>query len=126
LNYITLKDWLPSSIYVFISASNNLFTFPFFLQLIEEDMDLQMQKFDELNERGHEIVDVEADEMVVNKINAQLEEFQERWENLVHQMEHQSKEVGWWILQAFKAAFYLIKKYGACSKATGTYTYNCT
>ncbi|XP_064628408.1 dystrophin-like isoform X4 [Lineus longissimus] len=64
------------------------------LKRIEEDMDQQMQKFDELNERGHEIVDVVgADEMVVKKINAQLEEFQERWENLVHQMEHQSKEI---------------------------------
>ena len=57
-------------------------------------MDVQVQKFDDLNDDGQELVRyMETDEGAVSRINAQLEEFQERWENLVGQMELQSKEV---------------------------------
>ena len=58
-------------------------------------MDVQMQHFDEMNDRGEELVMlVNNDPAAVEKINSQLQEFQERWDNLVQQMEYQSKEVG--------------------------------
>lgn len=68
----------------------------FMTQHIEHEMDLQVQNFDDLNDRGQELVALlNNDPDTVQKINAQLQEFQERWDNLVQQMEYQSKEVGY-------------------------------
>jgi hypothetical protein len=58
-------------------------------------MDQQMSNFDQLNECGQEIVQLcPGDVTMVTSINNQLEEYQERWENLVRQMEYQSNQVG--------------------------------
>ena len=71
-----------------------MLVFACFLQHIEQDMDLQVQNFDDLNDHGQELVSYLNNEPeAVQKINAQLQEFQERWDNLVQQMEYQSKEV---------------------------------
>lgn len=57
-------------------------------------MDLQVQRFDDLNDRGQELVGLLNNEpSTVEKINAELQQFQERWDNLVQQMEIQSKQV---------------------------------
>ena len=57
-------------------------------------MDTQVARFDGLNDRGQELVVLlNNDPGTVNKINAQLQEFQERWDSLVQHMEYQSKEV---------------------------------
>ena len=61
---------------------------------IENDMDVQVQRFDDLNDRGQELSQlINSDAAAVERINSQLLEFQERWDNLVQQMEFQSKEV---------------------------------
>ena len=63
-------------------------------QAIENDMDVQVQRFDDLNDRGQELAQlINSDPVAVERINNQLLEFQERWDNLVQQMEFQSKEV---------------------------------
>ncbi len=65
------------------------------------DMDVQVQRFDDLNDRGHDLVQyINNDPDAVQRINSELQEFQERWDNLVQQMEWQSKEV-----EAFKLQF---------------------
>ena len=57
-------------------------------------MDLQVQRFDELNDRGQELVGLLNNEpSTVERINNDLLHFQERWDSLVQQMEQQSKEV---------------------------------
>ena len=56
-------------------------------------MVVQVQRFDELNECGQQIVQYVDNQSAIDKISSQLEEFQERWERLVLQMEYQSKEV---------------------------------
>ena len=57
-------------------------------------MDVQVQRFDDLNDRGQELSQlINSDAAAVERINSQLLEFQERWDNLVQQMEFQSKEV---------------------------------
>lgn len=62
-------------------------------QSIETDMVEQVQRFDELNECGQQIVQYVDNEETVQKISSQLESFQERWEKLVRKMELQSKQV---------------------------------
>ena len=60
-------------------------------------MDTQVQRFDELNDLGAELVGIlDSNPNAVEKINTHLQEFQERWDNIVHQMEYQSKQVGRW------------------------------
>ncbi|KAK2181696.1 hypothetical protein NP493_384g04000 [Ridgeia piscesae] len=57
-------------------------------------MDVQVQRFDDLNDRGQELAQlINSDPAAVERINGQLLEFQERWDNLVQQMEFQSKEI---------------------------------
>ncbi|XP_041352153.1 dystrophin-like isoform X2 [Gigantopelta aegis] len=63
------------------------------LKSIEKDMVVQVQRFDELNECGQQIVQYVDNQSAIDKISSQLEEFQERWEHLVLQMEYQSKEI---------------------------------
>ncbi|KAK3089530.1 hypothetical protein FSP39_004327 [Pinctada imbricata] len=63
------------------------------LKAIETDMVVQVQRFDELTECGQQIVQYVDNEEAVQKITSQLEGFQERWERLVQQMEHQSKKI---------------------------------
>ena len=69
------------------------------LEAIENDMDRQVARFDELNDRGQELVLLlNHDAATVVRINEQLQAFQERWDSLVQHMEQQSKEVsrrGW-------------------------------
>lgn len=64
-----------------------------YAQAIETDMVEQVQRFDELNECGQQIVQYVDNEQTVQQISSQLEGFQERWEKLVRQMELQSKQV---------------------------------
>ena len=65
-----------------------------FSQAIENDMDFQVARFDELNDRGQELVGLlNNDASTINRVNQQLLEFQQRWDDLVVQMERQSKEV---------------------------------
>ena len=59
-------------------------------------MDVQVERFDALNDVGQDLVqllDGQQQEAVVGGINAQLQLLQERWDHLVHLMEHKSKEV---------------------------------
>ena len=64
------------------------------LQAIENDMDRQVARFDELNDRGQELVQLlNNDAGTVVTINEHLQRFQERWDSLVQHMEQQSKEV---------------------------------
>lgn len=53
-----------------------------------------MKYFDELNDLGIELVQyIGGDESSIQSINGQLQDCQERWDNLVQQMEHKSKQV---------------------------------
>ena len=64
------------------------------LEAIENDMDRQVARFDELNDRGQELVQLlNNDAGTVVTINEHLQRFQERWDSLVQHMEQQSKEV---------------------------------
>ena len=57
-------------------------------------MDRQVARFDELNDRGQELVQLlNNDAGTVVTINEHLQRFQERWDSLVQHMEQQSKEV---------------------------------
>ena len=56
-------------------------------------MVVQVQRFDALTECGQQIVQYVDNDVAVQQITSQLEGFQERWEQLVQQMEHQSKQV---------------------------------
>ena len=69
------------------------FHFPYHTQSIENDMGEQVRRFDALNECGQQIVSVVDNQEAIARISALLEEFQERWERLVQDMESQSKEV---------------------------------
>ena len=58
-------------------------------------MDVQVERFDNLNDVGQDLVQLlDSQPKTVDKINVQLQQQQERWDNLVHVMEHKSKEVG--------------------------------
>ncbi|KAH9492316.1 hypothetical protein Btru_024686 [Bulinus truncatus] len=63
------------------------------LKSIENDMVEQVRRFDALNECGQQIVSVVDNQEAITKISTMLEEFQERWEKLVQDMESQSKEI---------------------------------
>ncbi|XP_055889039.1 dystrophin-like isoform X6 [Biomphalaria glabrata] len=63
------------------------------LKSIENDMVEQVRRFDALNECGQQIVSVVDNQEAISKISTLLEEFQERWEKLVQDMESQSKEI---------------------------------
>ena len=70
--------------------------FPFF-QNVENEMDIQVQRFEELNDRGADLVSLLGnDPVTVDTINNQLQHFQERWDSLVQKMEYQSKQVRHW------------------------------
>ena len=57
-------------------------------------MDTQVQKFDDLNDLGQELVQLmDGSPEAVDTISTQLVEFQERWDSLVQKMEIQSKQV---------------------------------
>ncbi|CAL1537370.1 unnamed protein product [Lymnaea stagnalis] len=64
-----------------------------YLKSIENDMVEQVRRFDALNECGQQIVSVVDNQEAIAKISTLLEEFQERWEKLVQDMESQSKEI---------------------------------
>jgi len=56
-------------------------------------MDTMMKCFDELNDIGCELSQNVPDESTVDSINAELQGCQERWDNLVLQMENNSQLV---------------------------------
>ena len=62
--------------------------------MVESEMDVQVERFDNLNDVGQDLVQLlDSQRNTVDNINTQLRQLQERWDNLVHQMEHKSKEV---------------------------------
>ncbi|XP_052832324.1 dystrophin isoform X2 [Octopus bimaculoides] len=63
------------------------------LKAIEKEMEVQVQSFDELYECGQQIVQNLEDKEAVQRISAELEDVQERWENLVQNMGTQSQEI---------------------------------
>lgn len=78
----------------------------FDVQMIENDMVEQVQRFDSLTECGQQIVQYVDNETAVLKISSQLESFQERWEKLVQQMETHSKKVRQWLTVWLKVKYY--------------------
>ena len=57
-------------------------------------MDVQVERFDNLNDVGQDLAHLlDSQPNTVDQINTQLQQLQERWDNLVHLMEHKSKEV---------------------------------
>lgn len=68
----------------------------FLFQAIENDMGEQVRRFDALNECGQHIVRYIDSKVAVSHIAALLEHLQERWEQLVQQMEFQSNKVCCW------------------------------
>ena len=75
-------------------------------------MDVQVERFDNLNDVGQDLAHLlDSQPNTVDQINAQLQQLQERWDNLVHLMEHKSKEV---IVNLFNkseiVAFFYFKK----------------
>ena len=75
-------------------------------------MDVQVERFDNLNDIGQDLAHLlDSQPNTVDQINAQLQQLQERWDNLVHLMEHKSKEV---IVNLFNkseiVAFFYFKK----------------
>ena len=64
------------------------------IQAIEGDMDVMIKYFDELNDLGVQLVQhVGGDEQSTKAVNSQLQDCQERWDQLVQRMEHCSKQV---------------------------------
>ena len=60
-------------------------------------MDHQVQRCEDLNVRGQDLLRfIGNDDEAVHRINGQLQEFQERWDNLVQQMDFQRREVRFW------------------------------
>ena len=75
-------------------------------------MDVQVERFDYLNDVGQDLAHLlDSQPNTLDQINAQLQQLQERWDNLVHLMEHKSKEV---IVNFFNksknVAFFYFKK----------------
>ena len=73
---------------------------------------MQVERFDNLNDVGQDLAHLlDSQPNTVDQINAQLQQLQERWDNLVHLMEHKSKEV---IVNLFNkseiVAFFYFKK----------------
>jgi len=66
----------------------------FSMQGIERDMVVQVQRFEDLYETGQQIVQVVNNDDAVRTISLDLEAFQERWKQLVENMEAQSRKVG--------------------------------
>ena len=57
-------------------------------------MDVQVERFDNVNDVGQDLAHLlDSQPNTVDQINAQLQQLQERWDNLVHLMERKSKEV---------------------------------
>ena len=67
--------------------------------MIEQEMDVQMERFDSLNDYGHDLLQrIDASPGAVETINRELTMFQERWDHIVQLMEQQSKQVKIWEL----------------------------
>ena len=66
----------------------------FCLQAIEGEMDEQMCRYDELNIVGQALISyLPSFPQTTEKIQLRLEEYKNRWDRLVQQMEQQSKVV---------------------------------
>jgi len=64
------------------------------MQAIESDMDVMIKYFDELNEVGAQLVkQIGGSENSTKEVNSQLQNCQDRWDNLVQRMERCSKQV---------------------------------
>ena len=55
-------------------------------------MDIQLSQFDELQELGQDLM-LYVGEEARNNLTEQLTDLQERWDSLVHQMDHHTKQV---------------------------------
>ncbi|KAK6187729.1 hypothetical protein SNE40_005688 [Patella caerulea] len=96
----SFSDWLASKEAVLkgmksadLSNSNQVVQQVRHLKMIEHDMVEQVARFDELNIHGQQIVERVESKTAMEKISQQLEDLQARWEDLVQQMELQSKEI---------------------------------
>jgi len=57
-------------------------------------MDVMVKYFDELNDLGAQLVqNVGGDEDSAKAVNSQLQNCQDRWDNLIQRMQHCSKQV---------------------------------
>jgi len=64
------------------------------IQAIEGDMDVMIKYFDELNDLGAQLVQqVDGSEDSAKAVSSQLQNCQDRWDNLVQRMQHCSKQV---------------------------------
>jgi len=64
------------------------------VQAIEGDMDVMIKYCDELNDLGAQLLQhFSGDEDSTKVVNSQLQNCQDRWDNLVQRMEHCSKQV---------------------------------
>ena len=62
--------------------------------MIEQEMDVQLERFNSLNDYGQELVQsMDASSDAVGSINKKLMDFQERWDHMVQLMGQQSKQV---------------------------------
>ena len=87
------EEILSRMMLVDLSEQNEVYEQVRELKLMENDMDVQVQCFDNLNDYGQELVQHVDDAGVVQMINSQLQEFQDRWDNMVQLMESQSREI---------------------------------
>ena len=64
------------------------------VQAIESDMDVMIKYFDEVNDLGVKVAQhASGNEAAVVTVNSHLQACQERWDNIVQQMELSSKQV---------------------------------
>ena len=64
------------------------------LQAIESDMDVMIKYFEEVNDLGVKVAQhASGNEAAVITVNSHLQACQERWDNIVQQMELSSKQV---------------------------------
>ena len=74
------------------------FKYPFYwylnLQLLEQELELQHKEFGKLNGSAQNLVThLEQDNQAIDDIRSRLDEFSQRWDSIVQQMEAHSKAV---------------------------------
>ena len=66
----------------------------FFSQLLEQELELQHKEFSKLNGSAQNLVThLDQDNQAIEDIRSRLEEFSQRWDSIVQQMEAHSKAV---------------------------------
>ena len=64
------------------------------LQLLEQELELQHKEFGKLNGSAQNLVThLEQDNLAIEDIRSRLDEFSQRWDSIVQQMEAHSKAV---------------------------------